>query len=60
MNKIEQAAAFGELMGKLAAENLVGDQHKLDVNKNGKIEASDLAALRKGEKPNKEAPKKAN
>lgn len=29
---------------------LVGDQHKLDVNNNGKIEGSDLAALRSGKK----------
>jgi len=29
---------------------LKGDQHKLDVNNNGKIEGSDLAALRKGKK----------
>jgi len=28
--------------------NLKGDQHKLDVNDNGKIEGSDLAALREG------------
>ena len=29
---------------------LKGDQHKLDVNNNGKIEGSDLAALRNGQK----------
>jgi len=29
---------------------LKGDQHKLDVNNNGKIEGSDLAALRSGDK----------
>jgi hypothetical protein len=34
-------------------EKLVGNQHKLDVNKNGKIDADDLAKLR-GEKPMKE------
>jgi hypothetical protein len=32
-------------------EELVGNQHKLDVNKNGKIDAKDLAALRAGKKP---------
>ena len=31
-------------------EKLHGDQDKLDVNKNGKIDADDLAALRSGEK----------
>lgn len=31
-------------------EKLVGNQHKLDVDGDGEIEASDLAALRKGEK----------
>jgi len=31
-----------------AGSNLKGDQHKLDVNDNGKIEGSDLAALREG------------
>lgn len=35
-----------DLLAKLA--ELTGDQHKLDVNKNGKIEGSDLSALRKG------------
>lgn len=32
------------------AEGLVGDQHKLDVDKDGKIEGADLSALRNGEK----------
>lgn len=32
------------------AEGLVGDQHKLDVDNDGKIEGSDLAALRNGAK----------
>ena len=31
-------------------EDLKGDQHKLDVDGDGEIEASDLAALRAGEK----------
>lgn len=35
---------------KEAASQLVGNQHKLDVNNNGKIEGSDLAALRGGKK----------
>jgi len=32
-------------------EKLHGDQDKLDVNKNGKVDGEDLAALRAGEKP---------
>jgi len=32
-------------------EELVGNQYKLDVDKDGKIEADDLAALRAGKKP---------
>lgn len=28
--------------------NLIGNQQKIDVNKNGKIDADDLAMLRKG------------
>lgn len=32
-------------------EELVGNQHKLDVDKDGKIEADDLAKLRAGKKP---------
>ena len=31
-------------------EELTGNQHKLDVNKNGKIDGDDLAALRAGKK----------
>lgn len=36
-----------------AADELKGDQHKLDVDNDGKIEGSDLAALRSGEKAEK-------
>lgn len=36
---------------------LKGDQHKLDVNNNGKIEGSDLSALREGKEENKEEKK---
>ena len=45
-NKIDSAwNAKGE-----KNEELTGNQHKLDVNGDGEIEASDLAALRAGEK----------
>lgn len=36
-----------------AADELKGDQHKLDVDNDGKIEGADLAALRSGEKAEK-------
>lgn len=37
-------------------EALKGDQHKLDIDGDGEIEASDLAALRAGKKVNEKAP----
>lgn len=43
---------------KEAASQLIGDQHKLDVNNNGKIEGSDLAALRGGKKKTDEKKEK--
>lgn len=46
-----------EAVEKKVAADLKGDQHKLDVNNNGKIEASDLAALRKDKDAKKEEPK---
>ena len=36
-----------------AADELKGDQHKLDVDNDGKIEGADLAALRSGDKAEK-------
>jgi len=36
---------------KITEKELTGDQHKLDVDGDGKIEGDDLAALRRGEKP---------
>lgn len=39
------------------ADELKGDQHKLDTDKDGKIEGSDLAALRAGKKPEAAADK---
>ena len=44
---IDQASALEIL--KTASE-LKGDQHKLDVDKDGKIEAEDLKKLREGKK----------
>jgi hypothetical protein len=41
--------AVSESYKKMKAEELKGKQHKLDVNKNGKIDGEDLAKLRKEE-----------
>jgi hypothetical protein len=62
---LEQLAKFASEMGnhllaKLA--ELKGDQHKLDVNGNGKLEGSDFASLRGGKKkemPDEEDEKEA-
>jgi hypothetical protein len=40
-----------ELANMQKAAELVGGQHKLDVNNNGKLEGSDFKALRNGGKP---------
>lgn len=45
------------LLAKLA--ELTGDQHKLDVNKNGKIDGSDLASLRGGKDEEEDEEKEA-
>jgi hypothetical protein len=44
---------------KESGSQLIGGQHKLDVNNNGKIEGSDLAALRSGKKKEKKDEKEA-
>jgi predicted nucleic acid-binding Zn ribbon protein len=41
--------SVSEAYKKMKAEELKGKQHKLDVNKNGKIDGEDLAKLRKEE-----------
>jgi hypothetical protein len=44
--------------GEKKVDELKGNQHKLDVNNNGKIEGSDLAALREGKEESKEEEEK--
>lgn len=48
--------SVSEAYAKMKAEELKGKQHKLDVNKNGKVDADDLTKLRsqKEEKEDKE------
>ena len=49
MQKIAASEAPGDKRAEMA-EELVGNQHKLDVNKNGKIDGEDLKKLRGEEK----------
>ena len=42
------AAAINPMTKKKGAPKLKGNQHKLDMNKNGKIDAEDFKALKKG------------
>jgi hypothetical protein len=48
---LKRAAEYGvdqqTAINLLKESELIGKQHKLDVDKDGKIEASDLAILRK-------------
>lgn len=46
---IFKADSVSEAYKKMKAEELKGKQHKLDVNKNGKIDGEDLSKLRKEE-----------
>jgi hypothetical protein len=43
---IFKSDSVSEAYKKMKAEELKGDQHKLDVNKNGKVDGEDLAKLR--------------
>lgn len=52
-DKILQAVA--NAVKDVVAEQLKGDQHKIDKNKNGKIDAHDFKLLRKEEAPKKPA-----
>jgi hypothetical protein len=46
----EYGFSYNEAISLLKQATLVGDQSKLDVNHNGKIEATDLKALRNRKK----------
>jgi len=47
--------AFSTTFQQLKTSELKGDQHKLDLNNNNKIDSEDLKNLRAGKKENKEA-----
>ena len=49
-----------EAVKKVMDEELKGQQHKIDVNKNNKIDAEDFKHLRAGKKPVEEAMQKAD
>lgn len=51
----EYGFSYNEAISLLKQSALTGDQHKLDVNHDGKIEASDLKALRNRKKNEKTA-----
>lgn len=56
--KLTQSIA--EAAKKVMDEELKGQQHKIDVNKNNKIDAEDFKHLRAGKKPVEEAMQKAD
>lgn len=52
--------SIAEAVKKVVDEELTGKQHKIDVNKNNKIDAEDFKHLRAGKKPVAEAMSKAD
>ncbi len=48
---LKKLANVAEAASKIMGEALKGDQHKIDVNKNNKIDAEDFKHLRAGKKP---------
>jgi hypothetical protein len=52
--------SIAEAVKKVVDEELKGQQHKIDVNKNNKIDAEDFKHLRAGKKPVAEAMQKAD
>jgi hypothetical protein len=56
MSDVEKREFFSKIDSEWNAKNeeLTGNQHKLDIDGDGEIEASDLSALRAGKKPVKE------
>lgn len=54
LSKVASDLANNLLAAFSKQAELVGDQHKLDVDNDGKIEGSDLASLRNGEKKDSE------
>jgi hypothetical protein len=48
---LKKLANIADAASKIMGEALKGDQHKIDVNKNNKIDAEDFKHLRAGKKP---------
>jgi hypothetical protein len=48
---LKKLSNVAEAASKIMGEALKGDQHKIDVNKNNKIDAEDFKHLRAGKKP---------
>ncbi len=48
---LKKLSNVAEIAAKIMGEGLKGDQHKIDVNKNNKIDSEDFKHLRAGKKP---------
>jgi len=48
---LKKLSSVADAASKIMGEALKGDQHKIDVNKNNKIDAEDFKHLRAGKKP---------
>ena len=54
MDLKKELSSVAEAVKKIMDEELKGQQHKIDVNKNNKVDSQDLAMLRSGKKVAKE------
>jgi hypothetical protein len=50
-NEVNTKSVEGAVVSIMANEELKGNQHKIDANKNGKVDAHDFKLLRAGKKP---------
>jgi hypothetical protein len=50
-NEVNTKSVEGAVVSVMANEELKGNQHKIDANKNGKVDAHDFKLLRAGKKP---------
>ena len=50
LSLLEEAEGLDEDLGSLKSEELKGNQHKIDANKNGKVDGHDFKILRNQKK----------
>jgi hypothetical protein len=50
-NEVNTKSVEGAVVSVMANEELKGNQHKIDANKNGKVDSHDFKLLRAGKKP---------